>query len=159
MNKLSYLSGGVNPVWEAEDNAELARLLNKKFKPFLESEEFHVETGSNKDQIQIKVTLAKADQSMVYPLEAVFLRDPAVKASTAEVAAIMLDYLDVYWNEYLAGERDVLLPIDWSKHACDGVDFYLRGFIRNQSLESQADALFREHGFGGYDIEPISNET
>ena len=159
MKKMTYLDEGMKPVWEAEENAELARLLNKKFKPFIDGEHFRVESGVNKEQIQVKVTLSNSDDSFVYPIEAVFMRDPAVKFSTAEIAALMLDYLDVYWNEYLSGERDILLPLDWSEHGLEGAEFYLRGFVRNQSLEAQADALFKEHGFGGYDIEPISSET
>lgn len=159
MQKLTFATEGVNPVWPDETITQLVALLNKKHQPFLRDESFRVEAGADKAQVQLRITLARNDGSVAYPIEVIHVREPGVKEPSDALASLMLDYLDVYWFEYLGGDRDVFVPIDWSLHTCEGVDFYLRGFVRNLSLEEQADALFREHGTGGHDIEPITGET
>lgn len=160
MNKLSFLEPGeVSPVWDEDFLTKVTGALNKKYISFLENETILVEAGFNKTQVQIKTTLKKNDDSVVYPIEAVYIVNPESKLTAPAVAELMLDYLDAYWNEYFTENRDVYVLLDWSKHECEGFNFYMRGFVRNQALENQADALLRQHGFGDYNIEPISSET
>lgn len=159
MNKLSYLEENVTPVLSAEAIHDAVVLFNKKHQAFLEAEAFSIEAGKSRTQVQMKITLTKNDGSVAYPIEAVHVVDPESKDSALHVVGLMLDYLDSYWSEYLTSDRDVLLPIDWSAHSHEGLEFFLRGFVRQLSLEAQADALFREHGMGAYDIEPISSES
>lgn len=149
----------ISPLWEDDTLERVAGLLDKKYRAFLKAEHFEIEGGRTSDAVQIRTTLAKNDGSVNYPVEAVLPLDPEQESEPDELALLLIDYLDVYWNEYLTGGRETFLPIDWSRHECEGEEFFLRGAVRNLSLEAQADALFRQHGTGGYDITDISSDT
>jgi hypothetical protein len=133
--------------------------MQKKFAPFLNDEEFILESGHNRDQFQIQINLRKKDGSVEYPIECVYPVDTEGERAPEDVAYLMLDYIDIYWNEYLTDGRDTFFPIDWSKHTCEGVDFFVRGFVRNVQLEREADRLFEEEGCGDHVIEKISSES
>lgn len=158
MDKLRWQEDAT-PLWDDETPERLATLFNKKFQSFLVSEFFSVEAERNDTFVQVRITLANRDGSMSYPIEALLPREGSKESDVEESALLLVDYLDVYWNEYLSAGRETFLPLDWSKHECEGQEFYLRGFVRNLSAEAQADALFREHGVGEYAIEGISPET
>jgi hypothetical protein len=164
MLKLAYKNPEtLTPVWSDEEVLKINSLLNTKYRSVLNNERFSVESGYDGQQVQIKVTLERIDKSVFYPIELLYVRDSAdgfgqAQPSMDELASLMLDYIDVYWQEYLSDGRDVFVPLAWDKHSCEGVEFYLRGFIRNRSLEQQADELFRKHGHGEHDIEPISDD-
>lgn len=162
MEKLVYrCHESVKPVWSAAETKKISALLNMKYRALLDNEQFQVESGHDDNQVQIKVTLERSDKSVFYPIELIHVfevRDEQSQVTPDELAALMLDYIDVYWQEYLNDGRDVFVPLAWGKHSCEGIDFFIRGFVRNRSLEEQADELFRKHGHGEHDIEPISDE-
>lgn len=164
MLKLVYKNPStLTPVWDDALVAKLMALLNTKYRSLLDNERFVVESGFDAHQVQIKVTLERNDQSVFYPIELIHVRETpdnsATNAPTVdELASLMLDYIDVYWQEYLSDGRDVFVPLAWDKHTCEGVEFFIRGFVRNRSLEQQADELFKKHGHGEHEIEPISND-
>jgi hypothetical protein len=162
MEKLVYRSEeSIKKVWEDTHAEKISALMNTKYRTLLEDEKFQIESGYSDQQIQIKVTLERNDKSVFYPIELIFVpegRDDITAQSADEIASLMLDYIDVYWQEYLNDGRDVFVPLAWSKHTCEGVEFFIRGFVRNRSLEEQADELFRKHGHGDHEIEPISDE-
>ena len=56
-------------------------------------------------------------------------------------------------------ERNLFIPLDWSKHEFEGFSFYMRGFVRNLQLEASADDFLQKHGHGEYDIQSITSET
>ncbi|NBO37196.1 hypothetical protein EBU99_01290 [bacterium] len=162
MQKLIYRSvNEVKPVWSTAELQKISSLMNVKYRALLNNEQFQVESGTDSNQVQIKVTLESSDKSMFYPIELIHIldsREGESQLTPDEVAALMLDYIDVYWQEYLNDGRDVFVPLAWDKHSCEGVEFFIRGFVRNISLEQQADELFRKHGHGDHEIEPISDE-
>lgn len=164
MLKLAYKkTDALNPVWSKAEVEKINSLLNTKYQSLLTNEKFVVESGWDSQQVQIKVTLESKDQAVFYPIELIHVHESTEDQSAAhtcyeEVASLMLDYIDVYWQEYLSDGRDVFVPLSWAKHTCEGVDFYIRGFVRNRSLEEQADELFRKHGHGDHEIEPISDD-
>jgi hypothetical protein len=164
MLKLAYKNPeNLTPVWNELEVSKISSLLNTKYGSLLENERFIVESGYDAQQVQIKVTLERTDKSVFYPIELLHVRDEGdeqgqTNPTADELASLMLDYIDVYWQEYLSDGRDVFVPLAWGKHSCEGVDFYIRGFVRNRSLEQQADELFRKHGHGEHEIEPISDE-
>lgn len=159
MNKLVFLESGITRIWDDQQNLEIEKILARKYAAYLEDERFRVEGGSDKDRVQLRVTLEKNDGSIAYPIEAVTLVERSSKESKLELGHLLLDYVDIYLQEYFSNDRDVYLPLDWSKHQCEGREIYLRGFVRNLALEAQADELFKRHGFGEHPIEPISSET
>ncbi|MEY3901695.1 MAG: hypothetical protein RL189_1001 [Pseudomonadota bacterium] len=164
MLKLAYKNPeALTPVWDLAEVQKIITLLNTKYRSMLDNERFLVESGYDAHQVQLKVTLERADKSVFYPIELLHVREEAVEQSAAqssseELASLMLDYIDVYWQEYLSDGRDVFVPLSWDKHTCEGIEFYIRGFVRNRSLEQQADELFRKHGHGEHEIEPISDD-
>jgi hypothetical protein len=164
MLKLSFKSlDDLTPVWVEAEVLKINSLLNTKYRSMLLNERFVVESGYDAQQIQLKVTLERIDGTVYYPIELLHIREDEgahnqTNVTADELASLMLDYIDVYWQEYLSDGRDVFVPLAWDKHTCEGVEFYIRGFVRNRSLEQQADELFRKHGNGEHDIEPISDE-
>lgn len=162
MEKLVYRNEEtIKKVWDDAAADKISALMNTKYRTLLQDERFQVDSGYNDQQIQIKVTLERIDKSIFYPIELIFVsegREDINFQSADEIASLMLDYIDVYWQEYLNDGRDVFVPLAWSKHTCEGVEFFVRGFVRNRSLEEQADELFRKHGHGVHEIEPISDE-
>ncbi|MBX9704302.1 MAG: hypothetical protein K2X39_09140, partial [Silvanigrellaceae bacterium] len=137
----------------------IVEIFNKKYNAFLEDEHFLLESSYLKNKYQIRFTLLKKDNSIAYPIECLFIKDDELKMSHFDIGVCLIDYFSIYWSDYFAEERTVYLTIDWSTHNFEGLTFYLRGFIRNLSLESQADSLLNIHGSGEYHIASISPET
>lgn len=162
MKKLAYRSGvEFKNVWSEVETKKISDLLNMKYRTLLNNEQFELEAQFDDQQVQIKVTLASNDKSFFYPIELIHViesREEQPTQTANEIASLMLDYIDIYWQEYLNDGRDVFVSIAWSKQACEGVEFFVRGFVRNRSLEEQADELFKKHGHGEHEIEPISDE-
>jgi hypothetical protein len=160
MQKLAYMpSEKIKSVWSDEELFNIKKLLNKKHLVYLENEKFEIESGTSQDQIQIRVSLIKNDNSAYYPIECIFMKETAEGFKESDIAVSMLDYLDVYWANYFLEERNVFIPLDWSKHEFEGITFYMRGFVRNLQLEAHADEFLLKHGHGEYDIQSISSET
>ena len=160
MQKLSYMPvEKITSVWTEEEIWNIQKLLNKKHMVYLENEAFEIEAGSSQTQIQIRVSLIRNDKSKYYPIECVFVRESSEKLKESDIAITMLDYLDIYWSSYFQEERNIFIPLDWSKHEFEGVSFYMRGFVRNLQLETDADNFLSKYGHGEYDIQSISSET
>ncbi|BBH51674.1 hypothetical protein [Fluviispira sanaruensis] len=160
MKKLAFLPHNkIENIWLEEEYLNIKKLLNKKHAAYLENEEFEIEAGVCKEQIQLKVSLRKHDNSVLYPIECVYVRELDDKVDHNEIAINMIDYLDLYWADYFIEDRDIFVPLDWSKHEFEGITFYLRGFIRNINLEEQAESFLAQHGYGDYEIKSISSET
>lgn len=159
MHKLSYLDKEkTSPIWGEDEIINIQSLLNKKHSLYLENEEFKVEAEKSKEQIQIRISLSKKDNSFSYPIEGVYIKETKDQKEE-DIALNLIDYLDFYWASYFSEERNVFIPIDWSKHEFEGISFYLRGFIRNIALENAADDFLAKYGHGDYEIHTITSET
>jgi hypothetical protein len=158
MDKLKWDDLAEN-VWEDDTVSRLEGVLDKKYRAFLKNERFKLEVGRTAEAVQVRTTLKKTDGTLAYPVEAVLPLKPEHEGEWEDLALLLVDYLDVYWNEYLTEGRDTFVHLDWARHECEGEEFYLRGFVRNLALENQADALLQEHGTGEHLIEKISQET
>jgi hypothetical protein len=159
VKKLKYVDGLKGNVWSDDMTSSIQDLLVKKYAPFLQNEEFVVESGKNREQLQIRMNLRGKDGGVEYPVESVYPYDEGSERDLDDVVMLMLDYLDSYWHEYLSSGRDTFLTLDWSKHTCEGVDFFVRGFVRHVALEAEADRLLEEEGPGDYVFEKISSES
>lgn len=158
MQKLSYLDNQrVLPLWNEEEILNIQSLLNKKHSLYLDDEEFILEIGTSKEQIQLKIALNKKNNNVSYPIECIYLKETA-KEEEQDIVLKMIDYLDIYWANYFSEERNVFVPIDWSKHEFEGVSFYVRGFLRNIELENAANEFLHKHGHGDYEIHSITSE-
>jgi len=166
MEKLNYIEDLqlVVPLWSEEDMLELIKAFESRHEAYLDPiESFDIELTYNEERLQIRTTLVREDGLEEYPVEGVYLRDMSECLQKKQwdpknIAFLLLDYLETYWAEYFSQERDVFLPIDWSRHECEGVTFYLRGCLRKTELEQKADALLAEHGHGAHAILPRHKE-
>ena len=164
------------PAISANLQTSLEMALQKKYQVFLQNETFLLEAEVATDWVQVRTTLRNSDGTFLYPVEAIVIsmraeenfpevsadllarRPSKVDLDTNEKLALFaVDFLDSYWNEYLTQGRDTFLSLDWQENAFEGETVFVRGFSRNQKLESMADELFRLHGNGEYDIKPIGN--
>ena len=164
MEKLVFFeTAELMPVFDQENCGRISNYLQKRFASFLDKESFSVVAGYKNDQIQLTLTLRNKDDSFFYPVEAVFVYDEGVEEKERppheDIALIMLDYLTMYFEEFLADGRNVFLPLNWSVHQSEDLTFFLRGFTRNLKLEQDADALLAKHGHGEHAIESITSET
>lgn len=125
---------------EPSDHSFLADLLNRKYENYLLGKLFAVDSHfvANEQGVYVQVTLANADQSFYYPVEARVNID-AEELGKKDAAFFLVDYIDTYFEEYLMEEEDLFLPIDWSPQEYDAVSFQMRGQIRNLKLEKMAD--------------------
>lgn len=161
MNILKFLPPeNLKEIFSSEELNKIMQSLTTRYKTFLNDETFELQAGASLNQLQMQLILKKRDGSVEYPIEGIFLKDDfSVQKNNNEIILLMIDYLDVYWSEYFSESRSVFLPIDWSDHSCEGLTFYLRGFIRNKSLEEQADEILKKNGYSHYDINQISSVT
>ena len=128
----------------AEDCHSLAQAMESKYKMGLKGRKFSIEASVNGRTVAVVVSLARMDRSYVYPVEARMLYEKE-EMSRGEAAVFLIDYIDAYFEEFLYEEDEQLyLPIDWADHHYEAVDFQIRGQIRNQLLEDQADKLLGE---------------
>lgn len=161
MQKLSLLNfEETSPIFNSLEKKNICDFLNHKFSFFLKSENFDFQAGYKGDQIQLKLILANHDESFFYPIEAIFVQDDDSnqKLSPHNTALLILEYLELYFNDFFSENREVYLPIDWSMHQHNNVKFFLRGFIRNLKMEKIADEFLSKHGHAEHCIQPISSE-
>lgn len=124
----------------SEQSKVLSAMLERKHGGHLGNRFFVVETDQDGSTINLKVTLRDAKGTFVYPVEArMSLEDQDLTAAKAR--DFLIDYVDVYFDEYLSHGEDTFLPIDWSDFECDGFELQMRGQILNLHLEKMADDL------------------
>lgn len=126
-----------------EELAEFAKLLNQKHATAMADKFFEVAHAQKADEVTVIVTLRNTSDSFHYPVEARVLAD--AKMSPKDCVAFLLDYIDMYWEEFFKEGGELYLPIDWSDHAYEGVDFQIRGQIHNLMLEKMGDDFLEQH--------------
>ena len=124
---------------------------------FMNNEHFVFDFFQGKECLQISCTLLENENRSSYPVQCLYLKTESA-SKLEDVCYDVIDYLDLYWRDFFHEDRDVFLPLDWGAHEFEGHKFYMRGFIRRLDLEQQAEELFSKHGFGGYEIQPISSD-
>ena len=176
MNKLKFIELGVRPIFSEETISLIEGMLARKFVNFLKSgrseftgapfsEYFKVEMGRASFQYQVRITLQRTDSSYFYPVETVVLTSLGsfdLEGSQVEAEKIlnhMIDFQDAYWSEFFENERDTFVPLDWAENQYAGLKIFVRGSERNPYLESEAERLLAEHGFGEHDIQPLDSEN
>lgn len=127
-------------IFTLEQTEAMSSILNRKYARQLNDRSFAIEGFKSGQIIEMKVTLASADRSFVYPVEGrLTLEDQNL--SPAKAKDLLLDFLDSYFEEYLQSSEEIYLPIDWTSYECDGVEVQLRGQVYNEKLDKLADDL------------------
>lgn len=158
MQKILFIDmNEMAPIFSAEEAKKICDHMNAKFSAFLHSESFQLESGHKGEQYQIKLILSNKQNSFFYPIEAACIPDDEHKDLTpSDIGILMIEYLILYFEEFLSEDRNVYLPIDWSVHHSDDITFFMRGFVRNLKSEQIADELLAQYGHGEQPILPIS---
>jgi hypothetical protein len=122
-----------------DECVELAETMVKKYRIAMKDRSFAIHALVKDKGTYVTVLLANADGSYHYPVEGRLLHG-AEEMEPREAALFLLDYIDAYFEEYLYEEDEQLyLPIDWTDHEYDAVNFQIRGQIINKKLETLAD--------------------
>lgn len=129
------MSSKLNEILNFEECNALLKVLHSKYASFLNGRFFELESHSDKDQVWVCLLLRNHSNQFYYPVEGRMSSDKTF--SSKEAALHILDYMDLYFDEYL--KDDVLLPIDWGKHHFEGRELELKGQIFDKKKEQLAD--------------------
>jgi hypothetical protein len=125
-----------------EEMNALADQMNKKYGNYVGNRSFKVECDIGPSEAHATVVLSNSDESFYYPVEA-RLNYIDEEMSKRSAALFLIDYIDVYFEEYLTEDEQIFLNIDWTKHEYEAVNFEIKGQILNLKLERLADELLK----------------
>lgn len=122
-----------------DDCKELAETMVKKYRIAMKDKTFSIRAWVENRGTYVTVLLSNTDQSFYYPVEGRLLHEPE-EMEPVEAALFLIDYIDTYFEEYLyEQDGEIFIPIDWTDHEYEAVNFQIRGQILNKKLESLAD--------------------
>lgn len=127
-----------------QDCDQLASDMMKKYRIALKGRTFTISARVEGAGVYVNVLFSSADRSYYYPVDARVMF-AAEEMTESEAALFLIDYIDIYFQEYLLEEDEaLLLPIDWQDYEYEAINFQLKGQILNRKLEVMADALLGE---------------
>ena len=146
------------PLFDDEALGLLDELMRERHGAALKlGETLHLEAWAEEGACYTTLLLRNADESLYYPMEARVAvaageapgagvaASPQV-ASRAEAGKLLVDALDYSLGQYLRGDRDVYLTIDWSELRFGEHVIQARGQVLNRKLERMADAILEAAG-------------
>ena len=124
-----------------EECQALAKAMDDKYRIALNGRNFYITCSLEGDGVKVEVLLKNEEQSFYYPVQGRIMHE-AEEMSAGEGVLFLVDYIDIYFEEFLLEEEETLyLPIDWKDFEYEAVNFQLKGQIKNQKLEAMADKL------------------
>ena len=124
---------------------EMTELMNNKYQSVLfDGKHFEIKTKYEYEILTVSVILSNPDKSYYYPVEA-RIQNKKEELTPSEAAAFLIDFIDLYFEEYLFEDENLFIPIDWTPFSYDAVDFQLKGQILNLKLEQEADELIKNN--------------
>jgi hypothetical protein len=117
---------------------KLVDLLTRKYRSYIGGKFFTVNAEPHMGGVAVSVILRNQSRSYFYPVEA-RIRHGEANLTETEAALFLVDYIDVYFDEFFRAGGEVYLPIDWADFTYGGKTFQLRGQILNLELEQMAD--------------------
>ena len=131
------------PLLTAEQTAKVLSLLHERHSGLLDDESFSIRARLERGTVVVELTLATADRTSVYIMEAAKAVPDDGALSRAQTLDLCLDFLDWYLAEYFKEQRELLLPLDWQPHRFGEFEVLARGDLKNLVLEEAADAWLR----------------
>ena len=131
-----------NDLVDKKNLDELSKILNLKYAAQLQDRFFSISCHEEKNMVHIQVLLQNSDESFFYPVEAC-LNGQKYKQSNKDLALILLDYLDVYFDSFFKEDENLFVPIDWAEHQFEGVLFQMKGQVFNRYQELKANELLQ----------------
>ncbi len=128
----------------ASECAEIETTLQRKYAVFAGNRRFKLDGQADGQSVALTLTLKNDDESFFYPVEGrIAHREQGLIQRNA--AAMLLDLIDSYFQEYLVNGGEVYLPLDWQEYEVEGNKMQLRGQVQNLRLEKMADDLIAGH--------------
>jgi len=125
-----------------DEVVDLTQILERKHSTFLGERFFSMETSQDESHAYATVTLRNASASYFYPIEG-RIACRSQELSGREGALILLDFMDVYFEEFFREGEDTWLTIDWMNYSLEGFSFQMKGQLLNKFSDEIAD-LFLE---------------
>ncbi|MEI8025742.1 MAG: hypothetical protein WCI18_05260 [Pseudomonadota bacterium] len=122
----------------ASEIAELTHILDRKHAASLGDRFFSIKVDSDESKAFVTVTLRNAGESFYYPVEG-RIACKSQELSPKDGAMLLLDFIDVYFEEFFHDRQDTWLPIDWAGFNFEGFEFELKGQVLNKRTEELAD--------------------
>ena len=126
-----------------EEINSLVKLFNTKYASYLEGRFFELESSSDQDLVHAKVLLRNKTDHFYYPVQGQIAYKQE-DLSPKDAALFLIDYIDFYFEEFFKENGDILLTIDWSKHAFEAKEFQIKGQILNLERERLADEWLKK---------------
>ena len=114
--------------------------MTANYAPYLQGRSFAIVAMECEGALYVTTLLSNSDESFYYPVDT-RIDYKAEEMSRYDAFIFLVDYLDLYFEEYLTEDDDLLLTIDWTFHQYDAVDFQMKGQIINKKMEKMADEL------------------
>lgn len=129
-----------NDLVDQKAISELSKILNLKHAASLEDRSFTLSCSKENDMIEVQVILKNSDESFYYPVT-VCVNRQVYKQSDKDLALILLDYLDIYFDNFFREDENLFVPIDWVEHQFEGVTLRMKGQVLNRYQELKANEL------------------
>jgi hypothetical protein len=120
---------------------DLETVMNLKYGLSRKDRKFYLEVREEGQSLYVTSTLKNEDESFYYPVESFIKIKKNTEKTLLQTALLLLDYIDVYFDEYFKDSENIYLNIDWKEHSFAGEELYLRAQIKNLKCERIADEL------------------
>lgn len=120
------------------DLKDLSKVLSIKYSGHLNGRFFTIDSKLEHGVVFVNVVLKNDEESFYYPVEG-RMNCIDQKLSVSDATLMMLDFIDSYFEEYLREDENVFIPIDWALFQVEGVEFFLKGQVRDLKSERIAD--------------------
>ena len=133
-----------NEFLTATEITQLSDLMNRKHAAFRDDRSFSIKIWEDCGAVYVTVLFTNQNETFYYPVEARIDCQEA-EMEKREAALFLIDYADLYFEDFLEKDCDIYLPIEWSGFEYDAVKFQLRGQIRNRAVDKMAEDLLNGH--------------
>ena len=132
------------PLLTASAHQQILDALKERHGGMLKDESFALEVRrEGADAVAAQLTLSNMERTHVYTMEAALQVSERSPMTTTDAVDVCLDFLDWHVGDYLATDRQSLLPLDFHPHPFSGQEVYAKGEVHNLVLEEAADAWLR----------------
>ena len=127
-------------VLTKEEQFSLIQIMNRKYAVYLNGRFFRLELRTDTEAAYATVTLLSKDESFYYPVDArIAHKDQEIDPKTSVL--MILDYVDIYFDEYFREQENTFLPLDWTAYSFEGTELEMKAQVRNKNAETLADQI------------------
>jgi hypothetical protein len=127
-------------VLTKEEEFSLSQIMNRKYAVYLNGRFFRLDLKIDYEAAYATVTLLSKDESFYYPVDArIAHKDQEIDAKTSVL--MLLDYVDIYFDEYFREQENTFLSLDWTAYSFEGTELEMKAQVRNKHAETLADQI------------------